>query len=189
MALADAEKWNAKYAELDYQPTEPLQFLVDRTEGLHSGSALVLAAGAGWNAVYLAEQGFEVTALDISEVGLELCRELATLKGVSLNTVCADLDDYDLGDACYDLITKFYFYNPSLFPAVRRALKPWGLFLFLTYSEKHAEVGTFGARNPAYLASRQAITETFGQDDIDCDEIVIETDEHTQAILTAAVRV
>ena len=97
MARSDADRWNARYAEQEETDSEPIPFLVDRAEDLGSGKALVLAAGTGRNAVYLGGQGFDVTALDVSSVGLEKCRRLADDRGVRIQTLCADLKAFDLG--------------------------------------------------------------------------------------------
>lgn len=190
MSTSDAERWNAKYSEQDAPETEPVPFLVDSISQLGSGTALDLAAGCGRNAVYLAEQGFDVTALDVSTVGLEQCRRLAEERGVSINTVCADLDEHDLGRHAYDLITKIYFYEPSLFANIRGAIRPGGYFLFQTFSEKHADVGTFGPRNPAYLASKDVVLNAFTKDKIHhCEEVVLTDDEDTEAVLQLIVQI
>jgi SAM-dependent methyltransferase len=184
MARSDAEKWDAKYADGASRDTKPIPFLVDNVALLGSGSALVLAAGCGRNAVYLAKQGFDVTAIDVSEVGLEQCRQLARSHDVTLKTVCADLDEYDLGRAQFDLITMIYFYEPKLFPGIRAALKPGSRFLFHTFSQNHARVGTFGPKSPDYLASKDSVLQSFTSDTIlQCDEATITEDGDTEAVL------
>lgn len=190
MSDKDAVKWNARYAEPGDSSEEiPIPFLVESLDQLGSGKALVLAAGRGRNAVFLAEQGFDVTALDVSEKGLEQCQALAEARGVRLKTVAADLDDFDLGKANYDLITMIYFYQPSLFPGVRRALKAGGHFLFQTFSTEHAEVGTFGPRNPAFLASKETIRDAFKGDTIKiCNEVVLQEDDDTEAVIQSLVQ-
>jgi len=190
MSEADAEKWNARYAEPSDSPDEsPVPFLVESVDQLGSGKALVLAAGRGRNAVYLAEQGFDVTALDVSKEGLEQCQALAATRGVHLKTVIADLDDFDLGSGDYDLITMFYFHQPALFPSIRQALKDDAHFLFQTFSTKHAEVGTFGPRNPAFLASRLTTLDAFKNDNIKiCKEVVLQEEEDTEAVIQLLVQ-
>lgn len=184
MARADDEKWDARYAEKQGIDGTPLPFLAENIDKLGSGKALVLAAGAGRNAIYLAEQGFRVSALDVSQVGLDLCRRLASEKGVSLQTIHADLESFDLGVSRYDLITKIYYHQPSLFPRIRENLKTGGRFLFHTFSKRHAEVGTFGPRNPTFLASIDDALSTFQADRILISEDTTLTDEEgTQAVV------
>ena len=87
---------------------EPTAFLKEKLPLLTKGKALVLAMGEGRNAVYLAENGFEVTGVDISEVGIEKCERLAEERGVVVNSIVADLTDYDMGREQYNLITNFF---------------------------------------------------------------------------------
>jgi 2-polyprenyl-3-methyl-5-hydroxy-6-metoxy-1,4-benzoquinol methylase len=189
MSQIDAEKWNTRYSEPDSSERYPIPFLKANIDQLGSGKALVLAAGRGHNAVFLAEQGFDVTALDISDVGLSLCIDLAQAHGVGIRTICADLDEYDLGTAEYALITMIYFYEPTLFPAIRTALNPRGYFLFQTFSIQHATVGTFGPRNPAYLASKSVVTQAFAEDHIvHCDDAILTEDDGTEAVLQMIVQ-
>lgn len=190
MTQSDATKWNARYAETTTPETSPIPFLSENIHRLGSGRALVLAAGRGRNAVFLAECGFDVTALDVSKVGLAQCDELARSHGVSVETVCADLDEFDLGESRYDLITKIYYYEPSLFPAIRRALKRGGHFLFQTFSVEHASVGTFGPKNPAYLASQSPVLDPFASDHLlHYQDIVLHEADDTEAIIQMIVRV
>ena len=69
---------------------------------LPSGKILCLAEGEGRNAVWLAEQRNEVTAVDASKVGLQKAEKLAKKHGVNITTVHADLADYDTGIQQWD---------------------------------------------------------------------------------------
>ena len=183
MGHEDAQKWDERYASSEAN-TQPIPFLVDHVHELGSGSALVLAAGTGRNAVYLAQQGLDVTALDVSQVGLARCQKLASEREVRVTTVCTDLENHNLGEAKYDLITKIYYYQPGIFPAIRRALKSGGRFLFQTFSKTHADVGTFGPRNPDYLACQSDVLEPFQNDRIILyEDRVLEDGEDTEAII------
>ena len=67
-----AQRWDQRYDRETYvYGEEPVVFLAEQIERLRKGKALVLAAGEGRNAVYLAQQGFQVVAVDISAKGLE----------------------------------------------------------------------------------------------------------------------
>lgn len=145
------EKWQARYSSVDYEPNaEAEPFLRARARQWKKGEALCLAAGAGRNAVFLAECGYSVTAVDISERGLDRCRQLANERGVEVGTVEADLLDWDMGAERYDLIVDFYYYEPLLFAPVKRALKPGGLFVFQTFSTSQADLAT-GPSNRKFL--------------------------------------
>lgn len=135
------EKWDERYGADDYvAPAEPAPFLVEKTASLAPGRALCLAAGSGRNAVFLASQGFEVTAVDISPVGLRWCERLA-----------ADLDGYDMGRDSYDLVTIINYYDPALFPPARDAVKTGGHLLFQTFSVDHTG-RDWGPRDAVHLA-------------------------------------
>ncbi len=150
--LSTAEKWDKRYSGEHYvYGVEPVSFLQENIKRLKKGRALVLAAGEGRNAVYLAEQGFDVLAVDISAEGLAKCRELAEKRGVRVRTQVANLVTYDVGNNQYDLITDFYYYDADLFPKVMAALKPGGFFILQTFSIDQPATSRFGPRNPAFL--------------------------------------
>ncbi len=158
-------RWNERYdREMFVYGKEPAAFLKQRIGGLNRGKALVLAMGEGRNAVYLAQNSFDVTGVDISEVAIEKCNKLAQERNVAINTVVADLKDYDMGEAQFDLITNFYYYDPSIFPRVIQALKPGGLFILEQFSVDHLkyrETSRFGPRNPEYLIKPNELLEHF----------------------------
>ena len=161
MSEAAREKWDARYGADGYEPSEePVPFLRERVGDLGSGSALCLAAGTGRNAVFLAERGFAVTAVDISPRGLAWACALAQRRGVEIEIVAADLLSYDLGTAAYDLITDFYFYEPDLFPAIGRAIKPGGRFVFQTFSVAQAEMSG-GPSNRAFMVEQGDLLAAF----------------------------
>ena len=158
-------RWNERYNRNMYiYGKEPTAFLKEKMDGLKKGKALVLAMGEGRNAVYLAQNGFDVTGVDISEVAIEKCNELAKEKNTTVNAVVADLTDYDMGEEQFDLITKFYYYEPSIFPQVIEALKPGGMFILEQFSIDHLkyrETSRFGPSNPDYLVKPNELLEHF----------------------------
>ena len=161
-AMSDKERWNLKYEGTTYiYGKEPTAFLNEKLSLLKKGKALVLAMGEGRNAVYLAENGFDVTGVDISAVGIEKCERLAEERGVAVNSVVADLTDYDMGREQYDLITNFYFFDKSILPGVIDSLKPGGIFIFETYSRDHPKHSKFGPKNPDYLVKPNELLEIF----------------------------
>lgn len=161
-AMSDKQRWNLKYEGTTYiYGKEPTAFLKEKLPLLTKGKALVLAMGEGRNAVYLAENGFVVTGVDISEVGIEKCERLAEERGVEVNSIVADLTDYDLGKEQYDLITNFYFYDRLILPRVVDSLKPGGIFILETYSRDHPKHSKFGPKNPDYLVKPNELLETF----------------------------
>ena len=74
MSAADREKWNSKYADPEFAPRKPSPVLLGLAEWLppQRGRALDLAGGCGRHAIWLAQQGFDVTLADVSSVGLQV---------------------------------------------------------------------------------------------------------------------
>lgn len=158
-------RWNERYdRDMYIYGKEPVAFLKQKMDGLKKGKALVLAMGEGRNAVYLAQNGFDVTGVDISEVAIEKCNRLAEERNTAVNAVVADLTDYDMGKGQFDLITKFYYYEPSIFPQIIDALKPGGMFILEQFSIDHLkyrETSRFGPRNPDYLIKPNELLDHF----------------------------
>jgi tellurite methyltransferase len=137
-----AERWNARYASGDVAEKPPETLLVEAVRG-YTGSALDLACGLGRNALYLAAQGWHVTAVDSSSVALDILSERAA-EGLSVHPVLADLetDEFRIEPDSWDLIVDCYYLQRDLFPSIRDGVRSGGLF-----------VGVFpmSGINPAYL--------------------------------------
>jgi len=144
-------RWDERYSASDYvYGTVANDFLIASLPLLpRGGSALCLAEGEGRYAVFLAEQGYEVTAVDSSAVGLAKAEKLAQDRRVTIATRLADLADYPLPPQFYDLIVAIFCHLP---PPVRRrvlgqvpaSLKPGGMFLLEGYTPKQLEYGSGG---------------------------------------------
>ena len=186
-------RWNERYDRNMYiYGKEPTAFLKEKMDGLKKGKALVLAMGEGRNAVYLAQNGFDVTGVDISEVAIEKCNELAKERNTTVNAVVVDLTDYDMGEEQFDLITKFYYYEPSIFPQVIDALKPGGMFILEQFSIDHLkyrETSRFGPSNPDYLVKPNELLEHFKSLRIlYYEDTVVELDEGMHKGTAAVIR-
>lgn len=123
------ESWNQRYAageKLD-EPHAPLveQFAAK----LAPGAALDLACGAGRNALYLAERGWRVTAVDGSPIALEHLRKRARAKRLSLDIRLADLErgEFQLPANSCDLLLDILYLQRDLIPAIRAAVRPGGV--------------------------------------------------------------
>lgn len=142
--------WDARYAGDEYAyGTEPNAFLVSVADRLPTGRVLCLAEGEGRNAVWLAERGCEVTAVDASVVGLKKADLLARDRGVTITTVHADLADYRIEPGDWDGIVKIFGHLP---PPVRRkvhagcvaGLRPGGVMILEAYTQDQIGRGTGG---------------------------------------------
>lgn len=128
-SLTDRERWNQVFSRTDPPfETGPNAFLsrcLDRIET--RGAAVDIAMGQGRNAVLLAQRGFDVTGIDISDVAIEQAHENARAAGVSIHGELADVFTYDYGECRWDLVSLIYF-NPakSILERLKQAVKPGG---------------------------------------------------------------
>lgn len=142
--------WDTRYDTEDYvYGTEPNDFLRENVNRLKPGRALCLADGEGRNGVFLAEKGFEVTSVDVSGIGLRKARALARERGVDLETVRADLGDFDPGQDAWDSVVSIFCHllpeiRATLHARVVAALVPGGTFLLEAYTPAQLEMGTGG---------------------------------------------
>ena len=105
MSVSDLERWNTKYTRVAPPAGVTADaWLLEQVAGLVPGRALELACGLGHNAIALARLGWQVDAVDISPVGLELAAELARSAGVSVDWIAADLDQFVPAAQAYDLV-------------------------------------------------------------------------------------
>lgn len=137
MSKQERDKWDARYRAGDHASDAPDPLLLRLRDGslpLPAGrAALDVACGAGRNAVWLAEQGWNVAGCDVSLEGLRLAARLARKRNVSLKLFCADLDSLSLPPQRFDLIVVFFYLQRSLLEVFQAALRPGGLLIYRTY--------------------------------------------------------
>lgn len=105
--------------------------LIRAVSGEKPGHALDLACGGGRNAVFLAAQGWTVTAVDSSDVAIEQIQARVGQEHLSIQAVLADLErrDFELREQSFELICNIFYLQRSLFPTIRDALRQSGLFV------------------------------------------------------------
>jgi tellurite methyltransferase len=157
MSNQDRDKWNRRYRDGAYaERAHPSAFLAEWLPRLRERSpplagcvprALDLACGAGRNAIWLAEQGFGVDALDVSDAALDVARERAAQRGVDVDWHRHDLDaGLPDGFDGYDLIVVMRFLDRALFPRLPLRLRPGGWLLCEVHLQTDADViGPAGA--------------------------------------------
>ena len=120
MSATERDKWDARYRNGAYEGrTHPTALLAEWLPLLKRGRALDVACGAGRNALYLAANGFDVVALDISRVGLERGRGAAAERGLTVDWLYADLDEDPAGAlpaGPFDLIVWVRYVHRTLMP-------------------------------------------------------------------------
>jgi SAM-dependent methyltransferase len=124
----DEIKWNQRYAAGTY-PTEPHEAVQSFYSLAKIGNAMDIAAGNGRNSIFLAEQGFQVDAVDISSMGLKSIEK----NDLGIRTIHADLNRYLIANSQYDLIVNTNFLLRRLFPLIISGLKENGILIFQTY--------------------------------------------------------
>jgi SAM-dependent methyltransferase len=149
---SDQKRWDKRFQGKKFAfGKKANSFLRRHIALLPKGKALDLAAGEGRNAVFLAQHGFKVDAVDISEIGLRKTQALAGKRKVKVHTILADLDTYQIKKGHYDLITNLYFLNRNIVPMIKRGLKKRGVVIFETYLLEHRSLHTGGPKNPKYF--------------------------------------
>ena len=142
--------WDQRYSSSEYiYGKSPNDFLASVIDRLPRGRILSLAEGEGRNAVYLAEQGCNVEAVDSSSVGLDKAQKFAAERGVAITTTVADLSQLAIEPASWDAIVSIFCHLPRplrarVHKAVVRGLKPGGIFVLEAYTPKQLEYGTGG---------------------------------------------
>jgi len=146
--------WNERYSTTHYiYGTQPNDFLREQVARIPAGgNVLCLAEGEGRNAVFLAQQGYRVTAVDSSDVGLAKAAALASARGVDITCIHADLADFALGEEAWDGIVSIFCHLPSpvrqpLYAALSRALRPGGVFLLESYTPEQLAFSTGGPKD------------------------------------------
>jgi SAM-dependent methyltransferase len=148
----DAIDWDERYRATDrLWSAEPNVFVADRLGGMRPGRGLDLASGEGRNAIWLAGEGWDMTAVDFSEAAIERGRRISD----EVRWVVADVRDWEPGDE-YDLIVVAYLQLSidELEPLVRRAvtwLAPGGELFMVGHERSNLEHGVGGPQVPEVL--------------------------------------
>lgn len=131
----DLAGWDEQYRKESDSATErepiPNPLLVAAARDLNPGRALDLACGTGRNALWLAQQHWTVAAVDGSATAVEILRDRAARRGVTINAQIADLEDagFTIEPAHYDLIAMCYYFQRNLVEPCKRGLAPGGVIV------------------------------------------------------------
>lgn len=164
-------KWDRHYAEPGYIfGTMPNAFLAAEAHRFApKGRVLVPGDGEGRNGVWLAGEGFDVTSVEASEVGVDKARALAAARGIRVDIQNANLDAWDWPTGTFDGIAAiFVHFEPHVRRNMHRrllsALKPNGLLLLEAFIPKHVEkrkAGSRGGPPPEMLYTADMLREDF----------------------------
>ncbi len=161
-------QWNERFQTTNYiYGTAPNVFLKDYHKKLNiSGAALAIAEGEGRNAVYLAEQGMDVTTWDYAESGLAKTNRLAKERGVSVSTELVDLKEARWSEEQWDEIVCIYGHFPKeirkkTLQGVKKAIKQGGYFLSEVYSNYQIPYKSGGPQDVEFLYKPEEFLQTF----------------------------
>jgi len=159
--------WDKRYNADEYAyGTEPNSFLKDYCNSIPKGKVLSLAEGEGRNAVFLAKQGYSVTAIDSSIVGIDKGQRLAKRNGVEVEFIHADLVEFDLGLNQWDGVISIFFPLSSLqrkilYKKIINGLKKNGVFLLEAYTPEQLKFGTGGGEVIELMQSKKSLIDEF----------------------------
>jgi SAM-dependent methyltransferase len=164
----DAHSWDQRYASSDMVwSAEPNQFFAAEAATLPPGRALDLGTGEGRNAMWLAAQGWDVTAVDFSAVAIEKARTIAEKRGAHVTWIVDDLATYMPEASGFDLVALVYIHLPR---AERRlvveraaaAVAPNGTLLVIGHDSSNLTNGFGGPHDPDVLFTSEDIVADIG---------------------------
>ena len=156
----DRIKWNKRYLEKDPGQRVP-RIVRDYIARAPVGRALDIACGTGAVSLFLAERGYRVDAVDISDVALAAFAD----RHPDIQGVCADLDTFHLAVGRYRLITNIRYLNRRLFPQIVAALQPGGMLIFETFLKSRKKEMDGGFKRE-YLLDEKELPGAFAPLDI-----------------------
>jgi SAM-dependent methyltransferase len=165
-----AKRWNDRFTKDGYVfGTEPNEWLRQKASvWTKESKILCVADGEGRNSVWLAKQGHDVDAFDISEVGIAKASRLADDNQVKVSYTLADCDSFSWQKENYDGVAAVFvqFADPALrerlFKNMVRCLKPGGSLLLIGYTPKQLEYATGGPSVLSHLYTPQLLQDAFG---------------------------
>jgi SAM-dependent methyltransferase len=169
-----AETWNKRFAGADYIfGTQANTWLTHKASHLpQSGRVLAVADGEGRNSVWLAQQGYEVDAFDIADIGVEKARKLASTSGVSVNFRVSSAEEWSWQSEQYDAVVSIFiqFADPDtravLFANMIKTLKSGGVLLLQGYTPKQLDYKTGGPPLLSHLYTEDLLRDAFKEMEI-----------------------
>lgn len=162
----DSAEWDRRYASSELLwGSGPNAFVATEVADLPPGRALDLAAGEGRNAIWLAQRGWTVTAVDFSAVAMDKAAALAKsveAPAAQLRWICADVTTYEAGAGAYDLVLLAYLQLPAaerkeVLSRAASALAPGGTLLVVAHDLANLTEGVGGPQDAAVLFRPQDV--------------------------------
>ena len=151
--------WDERYAVEGWAfGTAPNDFLREEAHRIPPGRVLCVGEGEGRNAVFLAEEGYEVVGVDRSQVGMDKAQALARKRGVLVETVVSSIHDFDLTEGEWQGIISILFHHPTelrrrINRSVVQGLAPGGVLILEAFTPRQMEFDTGGPPDPEKLVT------------------------------------
>ena len=155
------QRWDNTYAAVQDYPAPNSDLIRYRDWLPERGLALDVACGLGADALYLADQGFDVTAWDASSVAINRLQKEATARALSLATKCLEITPEAFTKARFDLVYVHRYLDRDIIPAIIQSLKPGGVLFYQTFMQNTTieNQTTTGPTSKAYrLAPNELLT-------------------------------
>jgi 16S rRNA G1207 methylase RsmC len=165
--MTNREEWNERYtARGALWGQGPNQFVADRLQGWPPQRVLDLGSGQGRNAIWLAQQGHTVTAVDLSDVASRQAQDIAEAAGVEVDFVAADLSQWEPPPAAFDLVLLSYLQVPDamrrmIHAKAKKALASQGHVFVVAHHAANLEHGVGGPPNAEVLFTEDQLAGDF----------------------------
>lgn len=181
--MSQQEFWNSKFSKADFfYGLNPNEFLASNIELLNNHKKLLcLGEGEGRNAIFFAKNGFDVSAIDASNLGLEKLQNRAKEENLDIKTICMDLNFWK-ADEKYDVIVASYLHmykdeREELFKKIEKSLNINGYFIAEFFSEKQLSFNSGGPKDLDLLYSVEDFSNHFNLCKKNITEEIVVLDE------------
>jgi len=154
MAIKDKDKWNKKYSAKKNIDNTPIDLVKYYYTLAHRGLALDIACGIGRHSTFLAQEEFEVDALDISSKALENIQNIANIYPREV-----DFDKFKIIKNTYDLVICTYFLNRDILDDIQKSLASGGILIYETFIE-HQE-SSIKFKNSDFMLQEDELKNSF----------------------------
>lgn len=157
--------WDERYSSEEYiYGKDPNAFLANAVDKIPKGKVLCVAEGEGRNAVFLAEHGYDVVAVDSSSVGLGKARKLAQERGVSIETIVCDLANFDIEPESFDGVVSIFAHVPpqvrkELHKKIVNGLRSGGVLILESYRPDQLKYKTGGPPTAEFMMTLTGLEE------------------------------
>ena len=175
--------WNGKFSKADYfYGIKPNEFLASKIDLFNNHKKLLcLGEGEGRNAIFFAQNGFEVSAIDASDLGLEKLQNRAKEENLNIKTFCMDLNYWQSNEK-YDVIVASYLHmykneRENLFEKIEDSLNTNGYFVGEFFSTKQLEFNSGGPKDLELLYTVEDFSNYFNLCKKNITEKIVNLDE------------